>query len=188
MRLGRPGRRTILSALPLLLGGCGFEPLYGGDPSSPAADLPAIYVDNIAAGHLGQLLREELQARLDSPDNGAASRYRLTVGPAISAAGIAIQPDNSSTYTRVIGTANWTLVTVGITPKTLAHGSARALDGYNNIDQQYFQSTLSSDTVNARLMQNLADQISLQLAAWFRSAREKHDRDVLTASSTDDPS
>ena len=186
MRLdvARPG--IALAALLLLLGGCGFQPLYAQDASSPVADLPAIYVDNIAAGHLGQLLREELQARLDSPDSGAASRYRLVVGPAINAAGIAVQPDNSSTYTRVIGTANWTLVTVGIAPKTLATGSARALDGYNAIDQQYFQSTLSNDTVDARLMANLADEISLQLAAWFRSAHEKHDKDVVTASSATD--
>ena len=184
-----PTRRwALLSALPLLLlGGCGFQPLYGQGPASPVADLPAIYVDNIAAGHLGQLLREELQARLDSPDSGGASRYRLVVGPALNAAGIAVQPDNSSTYSRIIGTATWTLVTVGITPKTLATGSARALDGYNSIDQQYFQSTLSNDTVDARLMANLADEISLQLAAWFRSAREKNDRDVVTASSVDQP-
>ncbi len=177
-------RAAIASVL--LLGGCGFQPLYGSGADSPTADLPSVYVDNIAAGHVGQLLREDLEARLDSPVSGADSRYRLTVSPALTSAGIAIQPDNSSTYTRLVGSASWTLATVGVTPKTLAHGSARTIDSYNPIDQQYFQAVLSNDTATARIMSNLADQVSLQLAAWFRSAHETRNPDLLVAASADD--
>ena len=173
--------RLALALAPALLGGCGFAPLYAQDGSSPVADLPAIYVDNIPAGHYGQLVREGLQQRLDSPESGAASRFRLVVGLGTSAAGIAVQPDNSSTFTRIVGTATWTLYTVGIAPVRLASGSARTLDGYNQIDQQYFQSTISGETANNRIAANLADQVTLEVAAWFRSARENGDAALAAA-------
>ncbi len=169
-------RRHLLAALALLpLAGCGFEPLYARGGDDPNGDLTSVYVNNIG-GRYGQLVRENLQARLDLPVSGSTSLYTLDVNPGLTSEGVAIQPDNSSTYTRLVGSANWTLKTVGIMPRTLASGSARTLDGYNNIDQQYFQSTISSDTTQARIAANLADAITLQLAAWFRREHESGDR------------
>ncbi len=168
-------RRHLLAALALLpLAGCGFEPLYARGGDDPDGDLTSVYVNNIG-GRYGQLVRENLQQRLDLPVSGGNSLYTLDVNPNLTSEGVAIQPDNSSTYTRLVGTANWTLKTVGITPRTLASGSARTLDGYNNIDQQYFQSTVSSDTTQARIAANLADAITLQVAAWFRREHEDGD-------------
>ncbi len=148
----------------LLLSACGFQPLYS---QSTRADLPAIYVNNIS-GRYGQLIRESLQQDLGVPASGAAAQYQLDVSPALSAAGVAIQPDNSSTFTRDVGTASWTLRTTGMRPVTLASSSARTVDGYDNIDQQYFQSTISSETTQTRIAANLADEITLQVAAWFK--------------------
>ena len=168
-------RRALLAACALLpLAGCGFEPLYARGGDDPNGDLASVYVNNIG-GRYGQLVRENLQQRLDLPVSGAASLYTLDVNPNMTGEGISIQPDNSSTYTRQVGTANWTLKTVGIAPRTLASGSARTVDGYNNIDQQYFQSTVSGDTTQARIAANLADTITLQLAAWFRREHESGD-------------
>ncbi len=165
--------RSALLAL-LLLAGCGFEPLYDQDSAAPDADLGDVYVNNIAAGRPGQQLRQVLQQRLGNPVSGADSRYQLTIGYGENAQGIAIQPDNSSTFTRVIGTASWTLSTVGLTPRVLATGNARTVDGFDQIDQQYFQATISNETLETRLTANLADEISLQLASWFRRAHEQH--------------
>ena len=156
------GRAPCL--LVLLFSSCGFQPLYS---QATRADLPAIYVNNIN-GRYGQLIRESLQEDLGVPASGAAARYQLDVNPSLSAAGIAVQPDNSTTFSREVGTASWTLRTVGIKPLTLASSSARTVDGFNNIDQQYFQSTISSETTQARLAANLADEITLQVAAFFK--------------------
>lgn len=178
-------RRRLLGTLAALvpagpLAACGFQPLYGQGPDSPTADLPAIYVDNIG-GRFGQLVRENLQTRLDVPNSGAASLYTLSVSPGINAQGIAIQPDNSTTFTRQIGTADWTLRTVGVPPRALASGHARMVDGTNNIDQQYFQSTISNETTQARIAAGLADEIALQLAAWFRREHADGDRHLRAA-------
>ena len=166
---------AVLALLPLA--GCGFEPLYARGTDNPNGDLHQVYVNNIG-GRYGQLVRESLQQRLDLPVSGANSLYTLDVNPSLQSEGIAIQPDNSSTYTRLVGTASWTLKTVGIMPRTLASGSARTVDGFNNIDQQYFQSTISNDTTQARIAANLADTITLQVAAWFRREHERGDRDL----------
>ncbi len=155
----------------LVLTSCGLQPLYAHGPGNPAADLPSIYVNNIG-GRYGQELRKSLQEDLGNPASGSAALYQLDVAPGLSAAGIAIQPDNSSTFTREIGTANWTLRTTGIAPVTLASSSARTVDGFDNIDQQYFQSTISGETTQARISANLADEITLQLAAWFKRHNE----------------
>ena len=149
------------AVLLLALAGCGFQPLYDRASTS---ELPAIYV-NYIGGRYGQLMREELQEGLGNPASGVAASYQLNVNPGLSAAGIAIQPDNSATFTREVGTASWTLRTTGIAPVTLASSSARTVDGFNNIDQQYFQST---DNTQARVAANLADEITLQVTEYFK--------------------
>ena len=149
------------------LSGCGFQPLYEHGADSPTGDLPSIYVNNIG-GRYGQEIREALQVDLGNPASGSDAVYQLDVNPGLSAAGIAVQSDNSTTYTREIGSAIWTLRTVGIAPVILASSSARTVDGFNNIDQQYFQSTVSSETTQSRIAANLADEITLQLATWFK--------------------
>ena len=151
----------------LLLTCCGFQPLYERGADGPTAELPAVFVNNIG-GRYGQIIREQLQQDLGNPPSGASALYQLDVNPGLSAAGIAIQPDNSSTFTREVGTADWTLRTTGITPVTLASSHARTVDGFNNIDQQYFQGTISGETTQTRIAANLADEITIQLAAYFK--------------------
>jgi LPS-assembly lipoprotein len=70
----------------------------------------------------------------------------------------------------MIGTANWTLTTEDASGATLAHGTARDVDGLDIIDQQYFATDLQTQEVLRRIADNLADQIALQLALYF----EKH--------------
>ena len=56
----------------------------------------------------GQLLRQALQARLNS-DGGAQRRYDLDVVYWIAGDGIALLPDTSVTRLRLTGYANWAL-------------------------------------------------------------------------------
>jgi LPS-assembly lipoprotein len=50
----------------------------------------------------------------------------------------------------------------------LTSGTARAVDGYNVIDQQYFASDLESEAVQRRMVEAIAEQITLQVAMYFR--------------------
>ena len=117
----------------------------------------------------GQLLRQALQARFDRGSGGAGQRYELAVSAfAISGEPIAIQRDNTTSQVRLVGVASWSLVSLGTQRRTLTSGRARQVDGYNVIDQQYFASDLESEAVQRRMAEAIAEQITLQVATYFR--------------------
>jgi len=165
-------RRALLPlGLALLLPGCGFQPLYAsgadGTPSPAQADLAAITIGLIPE-RSGQLLRQALQDRFERSGVGVAHRYDLSIAYAIGQEGIGIQPDTSTTYMRVIGTASWTLRAQDPQHTSLGDGTARAFDGYNFINNQFFAAELEFETIQRRLADNLAEQITLQLARYFK--------------------
>ncbi len=162
------GRRGLVSALVLLLGGCGFSPLYAPVAGrAPSSDLAKIFVA-VIPDRPGQLLREALQVRLEGAGAPAAKRYTLEVNYGISSEGIGSQPDSSSTFTRIKATANWRLLSATPGAAPLASGVATAEDGYSVIVDQYFYSDLQNGAVDRRFAKTLADQIVLRLAAYFR--------------------
>jgi len=165
-------RRTLLTlALGTPLAGCGFQPVYmptaSGQPGVAQRELAAIYV-NVIGDRPGQLLRQSLQARLEKGATGVAQLYDLSVSYGIGGEGIAIQPDNTSTYTRLVARATWYLNAQNTTRTLLTHGTARAADSFNILDEQYFAADQENDFAAVRLADQIADQITLQLAAYFR--------------------
>jgi LPS-assembly lipoprotein len=173
-------RRDLLVAAGAgsILAGCGFRPLYapaaGGAAGAAQTDLAAVAVPNLPERG-GQLMREALQARLDPGNMALAKRYELSVGFGVATEGIGILPDSSVTRNRLIGTASWILQALDPARTRLAGGNARAVDGYDVIDNQFFASVLESETLQRRLADRLAEQIVLQVAAYFdHRARSSH--------------
>lgn len=164
-------RRSLMVAVGGILSGCGFQPVYMPTASGKAGvaqrELAAIQVD-IIPDRPGQLLRQALQDKLARGAPGVASRYELSVGFSISGEGIAILPDTTTTRIRSIGSATWTLTSEDPSRTKLSTGYAKAVDGYNIIDSQYFAADLENEAVQKRLAEAIADQIMLQLAVFFR--------------------
>jgi LPS-assembly lipoprotein len=155
----------------VLLAGCGLHPLYqskdGGGAGDAERGLAAISVA-IIAERPGQLLREALQTRFDRAGGGAAKRYDLVVTLGIANEGLDYQQTTSApTRLRVLAVANWSLVSLDARRKTLATGMARAMDSFNLFNQQFFAADLESEALQRRMMQAVADQMTLQLASWF---------------------
>ena len=170
------GRRSLLARLGGLAGlsglaGCGFHPAYmpteSGDAGTAQREMAAVFIDNIGE-RSGQLLRQELQERFERGESGVARRYTLTVSYGIGGEGIAVLPDNNVTRIRVIGDAKWYLVAQDPGRTRLAAGHAHAVDGFNILNQQYFFSDLSNEDSQRRMAKAIADQIAIQVAAWFR--------------------
>lgn len=165
------GRRRLLGQVAALLplAGCGFHAVYGRTGSVPgaAAELATVHV-GLLPERSGQLLRLALQERLERGGTGIGYRYELQVGFALADQGIAIQRDNSITRERLVGTADFTLFGNDPARPTLFGGSARKVDGFDIVDQEFFAADLQRETVTRRIAEALADQISLQLAAYFR--------------------
>lgn len=164
-------RQFLALSAGVSLAGCGFQPVYMPTASGKAGvaqrDLAAIQVDLIP-DRPGQVLRQALQDRLEMGASGVAHLYDLSVGFSIAGEGIAIQPDSTVTRIRTIGSANWSLIAQDPGRTRLTSGSARAVDGLNIFDAQYFAGDLENEAVTRRLADALADQITIQLAAYFR--------------------
>ena len=163
-------RRAMLGAAMVPLAGCGFQPLYmptaAGNPGLAQREMATVAVGLIPE-RPGQLLRQALQQRLAS-DGGGRPRYDLRVSYWISGEGVAVLTDNSATRLRLTGRANWVLLSADPPQNRLTEGAARAIDAMNIFDQQYFALDLQNETVQQRLAEQVAEQITTQLAIWFR--------------------
>lgn len=153
------------------LSGCGFQPVYmptaSGTAGAPQRELAAIQVALIP-DRPGQLLRQALQDRLEMGASGVARRYDLTVSFWIAGEGIAVQQDSTATRLRETGNANWTLVAQDVGRTRLTSGFARAIDAINITDEQYFGADLENKSLQRRMAGAIADQITMQLAIYFR--------------------
>jgi LPS-assembly lipoprotein len=155
---------TLLATM--AVGGCGFTPLYG-DHGGQAAALGQISVALIPDRN-GQMLRQDLQDRLERNGGGVSSRYDLYVFLAIYGNDIAIDPQSASTRSRQIGAASWTLKAQDVAHTVLSSGNAHSLDGFDVINQQFFAVDMSREAAARRIDDALADQITQQLAVYFR--------------------
>jgi LPS-assembly lipoprotein len=168
-------RRALLTGIAASLGGCGFHPVYApqadGHDGFVPEEMAAIEVP-ILPDRTGQLMRQALQQRLERFHIAAAKRYSLTVAYSISSEGIAIQPDDSTTFNRLIATGNWSLRTLDTAPRVLASGISRAMNGYDNIVNQNFAADEQNEGQQRVLAGLLADQIMMQLAYYFNRQRK----------------
>lgn len=173
-------RAAIRGLVVLALGGlagCGFRPVYmpsaGGAPGPAARNLAAIHVALIP-DRPGQVLREELQQRFHGADNMTPRRYTLTVTYWVSGQGAGILPNSIPTRLQLFANAVWTLNAIDGARMRVTGGSARAQDGVDLFDQQYFAIDLNTNAAYRRLASQVADQIALRLASFFRARADRH--------------
>jgi LPS-assembly lipoprotein len=151
------------------LGGCGFTPLYGqSGGSTVAAKLDTIEVQNIPE-RSGQMLRLALETNLHAAGAPTEQLYSLAVSYGLGATNVGEQQDSSFTRQRFTGTAHWTLSPVGTPGKPLAQGNVTTENALNIIDQQYFALQLETTTVQQQIANQLAAQITSQVAVYFKT-------------------
>jgi LPS-assembly lipoprotein len=166
-------RRGLLAGLGVALTGCGFRPLNAPPTaeelgSDIGRQLAAVRIGR-TYGRNGQLLHQALQRRLAARDRTApAARYELNVSllPAYEAQGY--RRDGSASRVRMVMSAPWALQTISVPAQPIANGTARAVDSYNVIENEYFASIVSSEVAERRLVEMVAEDIVLRLALAFR--------------------
>lgn len=164
-----------LGTLGVALSGCGFQPVYmptaTGKPGVAKRDLSSVFVE-IIPERPGQLLRQALQERFGD-DSGTPSRYNLHVTFSVAGEGIGITTNDIATWIRLTGNATWTLIGHDDKRTALTSGTARAMDGLNIFDSQYFAADLETEAEQMRIAENIATQIATQVAVWFRRQAAK---------------
>jgi LPS-assembly lipoprotein len=161
---------ALLALVGCVLSGCGFSPLYGSGPDSTpvAQQLDEVAVANIPE-RTGQMLRQSLQDQLQAAGAPDVQHYTLTVSYNIAGQSVGIQPDTSATRVRFIATARWSLAPIGNPGQKLTAGQATTEDALNVIDEQYFAQEMESSTLDQRLADEIAAQITSQVAVYFKT-------------------
>lgn len=159
-----------------VLTACGFQPVYmptaSGQAGPAQRELAAINV-NLITERPGMLLRQALQDRFAGSGPAVAQRYDLAVTYWMTGDIVGVQPDTTVTRIRYTGYANWVLSAQDPAHTHLTDGAARAADALNVLDSQYFAINLETTTIQKRMAEALAEQITLQLAAYFRRRAAK---------------
>lgn len=173
-------RRRLLGALGLLgLGGCGFRPLYApvteadGSESDLRDELAAVRVGHIGE-RSGQLLRRNLQRRLEGSAPGTPARYTLQIGISLAAEVLGYRRDGTPTRIRTIATGNWALMTLSVPPQPIATSGIpiRTLDSFNIPDLQFFAADMARDAMEQRLVEQLSEEIYYGVALELRRRKE----------------
>jgi LPS-assembly lipoprotein len=160
------------------LASCGFQPVYGpsGDGTvggEAGQELAAVDVA-LAPEHTGQIIRHQVQERLDRFGSGVPKRYSLAISLSFYQDQAGIQPDSSVTFIRMRAVASWRLTLLDPKLTLITTGNARAMDGFNVIDQQIFATQLETESVETRLSERVSDEIALQLALYFKHHGNAH--------------
>lgn len=155
-------KRGVAIALLTLLGGCGFQPMYGG---GLAPQMASIYVEPVPERD-GYELRNTLIDILGSDGSvqGKAYRLKISMNQATSQ-GVALRNDATITRYNDRLVANYELTDARGT--TLTSGTQVGLSSYNVAASPY--ATLSArQDADRRAAQDMAERIRLDLGAWFR--------------------
>jgi LPS-assembly lipoprotein len=169
------GCAAVLLAF-LGLGGCGFQPLYGGrdqNGSNQAAgntisDMAYVAVAPIS-DRVGQLVRNRLLERLHPRGKTGGTVFRLTVSLDESQEGLAFEQDDSATRFNLNLRAHFQLIDVR-DGSTLMSGTTRAIAAYNVVRSDYANLISQRDARN-RAALAVADGIESRVAVYFSRRR-----------------
>ena len=171
-------RRGLLGGL-LGLSACGFRPLHGpitaadGSEAELEAELAAVRIGPLY-DRTGQLLRRSLQRRMEESVPGTPARYLLNVNVDLGSEILGYWRDGTPTRIRFILNGSWNLNTIAMPPQRIAASGIpyRTIDSFNIPDLQFFSADTSRDAALARLMDDLSDEVSRQVAMALRRQKE----------------
>lgn len=164
---------TVLG-LTLLLGGCGFHPLYaipGKGKGAMRAEMQSVYVPPVADAQ-GYGLRDTLIDVLDGQSDPKAARYRLTVTIKSDPQAIGLQSQKVGTLSQTTITRYNNHLTVEYqlsdakNGAVLTKGIELGLSSYNVLPSPYATLVAQQDA-DKHTLDDIAYRIRIALAAYF---------------------
>lgn len=161
-------RATALAACLAILGGCGFQPLYGQrDRGSVAAELAAVKI-KLIENRIGQQLRNFLLDRLNPRGEPATAIYDLTIALEESRENLAIRKDETATRANLTLRANYVLERAA-TGEILVEGFIRSVTSYDIVDSDFATLSAESDA-RKRAVREISEDIKIRLGIYFSAA------------------
>ncbi|MGZ8996791.1 MAG: LPS assembly lipoprotein LptE [Rhodospirillales bacterium] len=176
----------------ILIGGCGFRPLYGEpEPMSGAAgvgtELAAVEIAPIP-DRVGQLVRNDLLYHMDASEGGGAAAYRLDVRLTERISELAVERTGFATRSNLRLAASYRLIDLS-NGRQLVSGRSRAISSYNIVDAS-FSTLTAQNAARERAAARIAEEIRTRLAAYFAGLEGADPESAPTAGPTmppDDP-
>jgi LPS-assembly lipoprotein len=164
------------------LAGCGFHPMYGpavapdGTKQDVIAELAAVRVGQTYE-RSGQLLRRSLMRRMEGMAPGTAAKYQLNVSVNVTGDAVGFRQDGTISRIRYVVTGNWVLTTLSVPPLPVARSAIpyRTLDSFDVPDLQFFAADVGRDAMEARLMEDLSQEITRDVLIALRRRKEGRD-------------
>ncbi len=159
--------RAFASALLLLLGACGFTPVYGerGElPRGAQTQLANVQVIPIEE-RVGQMLRNVLLDQMNPGGMPAKPQYRLAVKLVEQTQELSVQKTQFATRANLSLRANYTLIRVS-DGKAVHSGNSTMVASYDIVDQPYATLAAEADA-RARAVRELGEDITQRVAAYF---------------------
>lgn len=161
-------RATALAACLAILGGCGFQPLYGQrDRGSVAAELAAVKI-KLIENRIGQQLHNFLLDRLNPRGEPATAIYDLIIALKESKEDLAIRKDATATRANLTLRAEYELQRAA-TGEILVEGSIRSVTSYNIVDSDFATLSAESDA-RERAVREISEGIKIRLGIYFSAA------------------
>ena len=165
--------RASAIIIAVLLGGCGFHPLYGGMNSDMREKLSSIYVEPVPE-RIGYELRNTMIDLLDGPGTANGATYRLKLALSQTTQGIALQ--NDATITRYNGTLTVTYELSDMAGHVVTKGTETGLSAYNVLPtgpaialspQANYGTLAAQQDADKRAAQDIAQRIRFDLNIFF---------------------
>ncbi len=150
----------------MILGACGFHPLYGTIGEDPAAQriFASIYVDPIAHERVGYDLRNNLIDLLRAADRPQGTAYRLHVDVTETREGVALQNDATITRFDIVFVAKYELTDARL--KSVLKGTESTLESFD-VAQSPYSSLTGQQDAEKRAAQDIAEHIRINLGVHF---------------------
>lgn len=160
-------KRFTAFVLPILLAGCGLQPMYaGGGNGAVAQGLAGVDVSSIE-GKAGWLVRNALVDRLGAAGGGAA-RYRLDVRLDDQLEGLALLSDDTISRERRTLRARYQLV--DLSSGEIVYDATAGSDAGIDVVSSEYAVIAAEQTALENLSRDVADRIVTSLAVHLRKS------------------
>jgi len=160
-------KQALTLVFGMLLGGCGFHPLYGGMNSAMSETLSSIYVEPVPE-RIGYELRNTMIDLLDGPGTASGASYRLKLALSETTQGIALQ--NDATITRYNDTLTVTYELSDMAGHVVTKGTETGLSAYNvlpSAPNANYGTLAAQQDADKRAAQDIAERIKFDLNVFF---------------------
>jgi LPS-assembly lipoprotein len=162
-------RRVALILMLLPLGGCGFHPLYGGQPAFSGDPTLATIAVLPIEDRIGQILEDSLREQFNPLGLSVKPHYLLKVTLTVARTDLGIQLNATSLRSRLTLLANFTMTEAGKNaPFYTDHTSA--VTSFNLPDNAY-AATVAEDHARAQAADDLSQDIATRITLFLRQRK-----------------